>query len=142
MNVKNYKKSFFNDFANIIAKKIVSGALPRGAPKMTKVPFLYWKKGYLWTAHDLEHDVRVSSDRFALLHFKLLHDFEHKVAESVEREQHSSMARHYKLYQKNLPERFFSDESVSYAQFSDLEDAGLVSTSDNFRQWMRRMGLE
>jgi len=144
MNIKNNhneKPSIIRAFAKIAARKIVSGALPKGAPKMSKVPLLFWKRGYVFHPHDLENTLKLSPDRFALLHFKMLDDFQKKINEAVQREQHSSASRHYKIYaRQDVKFDFLTEHSKQFRKVSDLEDAGLIISSYKFQRW--RSNLE
>jgi hypothetical protein len=128
-------------FAKIAARKIVRGALPKDAPKMSKVPLLFWKRRYVFHPHDLENTLKLSPDRFALLHFKMLDDFQEKIKEAIQREQHSSGSRHYKIYaRRGVKFDFLSEHSKQFRNVSDLEDAGLIISSYNFQRW--RSNLE
>jgi glycosyltransferase involved in cell wall biosynthesis len=117
------------------------------APCVSKVPLVkFRRKIALSTATHLIQGARVADLRGALLHFKFLDDFAHKLRRDIEIEKdwHHSHAAENKAYRANLNQNpnlnFMSPISEKFASSSQLVRLGIMKTSSKFVEY--KMSLQ
>jgi glycosyltransferase involved in cell wall biosynthesis len=117
----------------------LDGCLPEKPPNMSKVPLLRWRPGTRISGgpHRLNFEYRVAPDWGALLHFKYLQDFAHKVEHSVKRGEHEKGSAHYKIYQSRLhdlrTQSMGFKGSKKFEGYRSLLKAGLLRESEALR---------
>jgi len=126
--------------------KLVKNALPSPAAVQSKVPLLKWEAGYRFSGgvHGIDRDITIAPDWGTLLHFKYLDDFRSKVAEAIERKQHTDNAGHYLDYNTQM-DRLMEQGlnyrgSVRFDNDKSLLRCGLMRESETLKHWRRQVG--
>lgn len=126
--------------------KLVKNALPSPAAVQSKVPLLKWGSGYKFSGgvHGVDENIAVAPDWGTLLHFKYLDDFKSKVAEAIDRKQHTDNAGHYLDYSDQMD--VLMNTGLRYSQsrlFSggqSLINCGLMRESAELKTWREHLG--
>lgn len=124
--------------------KLVKNALPDPAAVQSKVQFLKWRRGLTFSGsvHNLPQKLALAPDWAALLHFKYLPDYAQKVADALERKQHTDNSGHYLDYNRQmsglLEEGLYYSGSRRFDGTKALLDCGLMRESKGLRQWRSR----
>ncbi|MGX1499062.1 hypothetical protein ACSSV1_004113 [Labrenzia sp. MBR-25] len=119
--------------------KLIKNALPSPAAVQSKIPLIKWQRGFTFSGgvHGITQKISVSPLWGALLHFKYLDDFQHKVAEALKRQQHTDNAGHYREYEvqsSTLMEKgLFGRTSRLFEGVDSLKDCGLVRERRDFQ---------
>lgn len=120
--------------------KIVKDALPDTAAVQSKIPLIRWGEGYKFSGgvHGISQDISLAPVWGALLHFKYLHDFQSKVAEALQRQQHTDNSGHYREYDAQLvrlmEQGLHCAASVRFEGFWSLTDNHLLRTVSGRRE--------
>jgi glycosyltransferase involved in cell wall biosynthesis len=120
--------------------KLVKNALPDTAAVQSKIPLIKWDIGYKFSGgvHGIDKKLEFAPDWGALLHFKYLEDFQSKVAEAIERKQHTDNAGHYRDYSSQMgrlmEEGLLHSGSVRFTGTKSLIDCGLMRESNAIMQ--------
>lgn len=112
---------------------------PQAAPALNKTPLVKWDRSYVYVSsthvllprglnrvYDTQGGEKASG---ALLHAKLLDDFEAKAKAETARAEHYGHAREYRAYtgEKQAAPRFWCPWSERYINWRQLEILGLMS---------------
>ncbi len=125
--------------------------LPKGPPELGKIPLLRWDKALgieqdLSGMHLLTPQIPISSCWGALLHFKHLPDYEHRVKEAVEKELYGQAddeyARYFEVLRQSQGLSYFSPSSRRFESAADLVDVGLVRSSEGLAAFIEALKLE
>lgn len=110
---------------------------------MTKAPLVKMAEdtAYLATNHQLTHRP-VADVTIGLLHYKFIGNVRYRVSEAVERKQHFSGARFYRVLQDSFFENSYAKDlmgasSEVYRDSDQLVDLGLMRSSPKWDGWMR-----
>jgi len=128
-----------------LALKLIKSSLPDPAAVQSKVQFLIWKKGlkFSGSVHNVRQKLALAPDWGALLHFKYLNDYALKVAEALERKQHTDNSGHYWDYKKQLEtlqaQGLYFQESQRFEGDQSLLACGLMRESDLLRTWRKNV---
>ncbi|WP_422374164.1 glycosyltransferase family 2 protein [Roseibium sp.] len=123
--------------------KLIKNSLPDPAAVQSKVQFLKWKKGlkFSGSVHNVRQNLELAPDWAALLHFKYLNDYALKVAEALERKQHTDNSGHYLDYHKQLEtlqaQGLSFEESQRFEGDRSLLACGLMRESQLLKTWRR-----
>jgi glycosyltransferase involved in cell wall biosynthesis len=118
----------------------VHGRRPLFPPCLTKVPLVRWEADtrYLNVNHFVSPR-KVAPESGALLHFKLLQDFDGRVATEVARGEYYDGASEFRRYAERLKENpgltFMYDGSLRFKDSDQLVRLGLMTDSQS---WSRR----
>ncbi len=115
---------------------------PEKAPALNKIPLVKWKKGYVYvssTHNLLPRGLNLVYDEWGgekasgcLLHAKFLDILKDKALEELERKQHYAASREYEAYSNKIGkgQRLWSETSVKYEGWRQLEELGLMSSGN------------
>jgi len=113
---------------------------PERAPALNKIPLVKWQRGYVFVSSThslLPRGLNLTYDEWGgekasgcLLHAKFLDILKAKALEELERAQHYAASREYRAYAKIIGTgtRLWSESSVKYRDWRQLEQLGLMST--------------
>jgi len=139
------RSSFTRKLDHLLFKP-VKNALPSPAAVQSKIPLLKWQRGMKFSGgvHGIDRDIAVAPDWGALLHFKYLDDFRSKVAEAIERKQHTDNAGHYLDYDSQM-DRLMEQGlrypgSRRFTGVRSLIDCGLMRESPELACWRKHSG--
>lgn len=108
---------------------------------LSKVPlFKYLPNTYLAQGMHAINGAKFSSDVGVVFHTKFLNDFENRVYEECQREQHFDNAQYYKMYRKKFeldPSlNLFDINSVKFEDLAQLRDLDLIHISTDFERYV------
>ena len=115
--------------------RLLRPTIPKGAPNMTKLPLVRWRRGLAFSRgpHRLSPPVGIAEEWGALLHFKYLDDFASKTRHALERGQHFDGASEYRRYDAEAARLMEGgaayEGSRRFGGVEDLEAAGLMRSS-------------
>ncbi|WP_281930303.1 glycosyltransferase family 2 protein [Roseibium album] len=128
----NAPETSIGRLADHLVFKLVKDALPYTAAIQSKIPLIKWRGDFKFSGgvHGIDKQIRVASDWGALLHFKYLDDFQSKVAEAIDRKQHTANAGHYLDYNTQMArlmeEGLYAECSVKFTGTDSLMACGLM----------------
>jgi len=113
---------------------------PGHAPALNKIPLVKWSNKMVFrssTHQLLPRSLNVTYQHRlpprvcgALLHFKFLDLLTQKTQEELKRQQHFKGGREYRAYTRNLEKSLWTEQSVRFSDWRQLENLGLISRGD------------